>query len=136
MGDDNKVPRAATAIVTCMDVRIDPLAALGYAPGDAHVLRNAGAVATDDVVRSLIASQRLLGTKRVEVLAHTDCGMATASARALGDELGRDLLCFDDLDASVRATVERLRSERDLVHDDVRGYVLDVATGTVRPVDG
>jgi carbonic anhydrase len=117
-----------------MDVRIDPLATLGYEPGDAHVLRNAGAVVTEDVVRSLIVSQRLLGTRRIVVIGHTDCGIASPPARELAAELDRDLLCFDAVEDAVRASVERLQSEPDLVADDVHGYVFDVATGEAHPV--
>jgi carbonic anhydrase len=130
----DKVPQQATTIVTCMDVRIDPLAALGLVPGDAHVLRNAGAVVTDDVVRSLIVSQRLLGTRRVVVMGHTDCGMAGEPAVQLSAELGRDLLPFTSVEEAVHASVERLRSEPDVVSDDVHGYVFDVVTGEAHPL--
>jgi carbonic anhydrase len=118
-----------------MDVRLDPLGALGYEQADAHVLRNAGAVVTDDVVRSIIVSQRLLGTRRVDLVAHTDCGIAAPAARELATELGRDLLCFDDVDDAVRASIARLHAEPDLDLDEVRGFVYEVERGKVRPVD-
>jgi carbonic anhydrase len=130
----DKVPQQATTVVTCMDVRIDPLAALGLVPGDAHVLRNAGAVVTDDVVRSLIVSQRLLGTRRIVVMGHTDCGISGEPAVQLSMELGRDLLTFTSVEDAVRASIERLQTEPDLASDDVHGYVFDVATGEARPV--
>jgi carbonic anhydrase len=130
----DKVPQQATTIVTCMDVRIDPLAALGLVPGDAHVVRNAGAVVTDDVVRSLIVSQRLLGTRRIVVMGHTDCGISGRPAVELSAELGRDLLTFTSVEDAVRASIDRLRAEPDVASDDVHGYIFDVTTGEVRPV--
>jgi carbonic anhydrase len=117
-----------------MDVRVDPLRLLGYERPDAHVLRNAGALVTDDVVRSLIVSQYLLGTRRVDVLAHTDCGAGSPGARELATRLGRDLGAFDDIDERVRASLRRLRAEPDLLLDEARGYVVDVDTGAVREV--
>jgi carbonic anhydrase len=129
-----KTPRAGVVVVACMDIRVDPLGALGYEPGDAHVLRNAGAIVTDDVVRSLIVSQRLLSTRRVDVLAHTDCGAASPRTREVAAQVGRDLGAIDDLDGSVRAGVERLRSDPVLLLDDVRGFVFDVVTGETRSV--
>ena len=131
----DKVPQQATTIVTCMDVRVDPLAALGFVPGDAHVLRNAGGVVTDDVVRSLIVSQRILGTRRIVLIGHTDCGISGRPAVELSAELGRDLLTFTSVEDAVRASIERLRAEPDVASDDVDGYVFDVDTGEVRGVD-
>jgi len=126
-----------------MDARIDPQRVLGYDLGDAHVLRNAGAVVTDDVLRSLVLSQRLLGTRTVVVMAHTACGL-----REVHDEnLSRELTsltgvappfafgAFSDLDAHVREQVARVRACPWLPYpDDVRGCVLDVDDGTVRSV--
>jgi carbonic anhydrase len=129
-----KTPRAATTVITCMDVRLDPLAALGHAPGDAHVLRNAGALVTDDVVRSLIVSQRMLGTRRIEVMGHSDCGLSMPQSREVAAALGRDLLCFDDVESAVRQSVERLRSEPDLLTADVHGYVYDVTAGEAHEI--
>jgi carbonic anhydrase len=128
-----------------MDVRIDPLAALGLAPGDAHVLRNAGAVVTDDVLRSLILSQRLLGTRSIAVIAHTDCGLhdlrddelASQVAWETGTKPHFQFGSFHDLDDHVRAQLVRVRTCVWLAQtDDARGYVLDVADGSVRSVDG
>jgi carbonic anhydrase len=117
-----------------MDVRVDPLRLLGYAQADAHVLRNAGALVTDDVLRSLVVSQHLLGTRRVDVLAHTDCGAGSPGARELEARLGRDLCSFDDIEARVRASLQRLRDDPDLLLDDARGFVFDVDTDAVREV--
>src|SRR5438270_13871262 len=115
-----KSPRAATVVLACMDVRLDPLRLLGYEQRDAHVLRNAGAVVTDDVVRSLLVSQRLLGTRRVDIVAHTDCGLAAPTARELEAQTGRTLYWFDDVEASVRTSLRRLQDEPDLVVDSAR----------------
>jgi carbonic anhydrase len=129
-----KQPRAQAIVITCMDIRVDPLGALGYQPGDAHVLRNAGGVVTDDVARSVIVSQRLLGTTRVDVMGHTDCGAASPRTREVSDEIGRDLGGIDDLEDAVRASVKRLRADPDILSDDVRGFLFDVVTGETRPV--
>jgi carbonic anhydrase len=137
------IPRKHLAIITCMDARIDPQRALGLELGDAHVLRNAGAVVSDDMLRSLVLSQRLLATRSVAVMAHTECGLRGIH----DDELARQLEAetgsappfafgaFHDLDEHVRREVERVRACPWLAHaDDVRGYVLDVSDGTVRTV--
>jgi carbonic anhydrase len=139
----SKIPRRHLTIVTCMDARIDPQHALGYEQGDAHVLRNAGAVITDDVLRSLVLSQRLLQTTAVAVMAHTECGLRDIH----DDELARQLTeetgvpppfafgAFFDLDVHVRAQVEKVKECPWLPHvDDVRGYVLDITDGGVREV--
>jgi carbonic anhydrase len=126
-----------------MDARIDPQHVLGLELGDAHVLRNAGAVATDDVLRSLVLSQRLLETRSVAVMAHTQCGLRDlhdeALARQLEAETGQRppfaLASFHDVDEHVRTQVELIRACPWLPHvDDIRGYVLDVANGTARLV--
>jgi len=137
------IPQRHLAIVTCMDARIDPQRALGFEFGDAHVLRNAGAAVTDDVLRSLVLSQRLLETRSVVIMAHTDCGLR----KVHDDELARQLEvetgelppfafgAFFDLDEHVRTQVERVRTCPWLPHrEDVRGSVLDIADGSVRPV--
>jgi carbonic anhydrase len=137
------VPRKHLAIITCMDARIDPQRALGLELGDAHVLRNAGAVATDDMLRSLVLSQRLLQTTAVAVMAHTECGLRDLHdeelARQLAWETGQTppfaFASFHDIDEHVRTQVERVRTCPWLPHvDAVRGYVLDVSNGDVRPV--
>ena len=131
---DAKTPRAGVVVLACMDVRVDPLRLLGYEQADAHVLRNAGALVTDDVVRSLIVSQHLLGTRRVDVLAHTDCGNGSPATRELAERLGRDLAQFADVDDAVRASLRRLEAEPDLLIEEACGYVFDVTTGAVRQV--
>jgi carbonic anhydrase len=132
---DAKQPRAATVILACMDVRLDPLALLGYDRRDAHILRNAGAIVTDDVVRSLLVSQRLLGTRRVDVVAHTDCGLASPAARELERSIGLDLHAFDDVEVIVRASLKRLHAEPELTVESARGFVFDVVSGELHPVE-
>jgi carbonic anhydrase len=136
-------PRATMiAVLTCMDARIDPVAALGLLEGDAHVIRNAGGIATDDAIRSLLISQRLLDTSEVMVVQHTDCGMTRFDEGELRAELEREtgtpppfeLGSFSDLDASVSATVARLRESPMLTVSAVRGFVYDVVTGALREV--
>ena len=126
-----------------MDCRIDPLAVLGLSPGDAHVLRNAGGVVTDDVVRSLAISQRRLGTTAVRLIHHTDCGMLTLTDDSFRAELQREtgmappfaIESFADVEDDVRQSIQRVRSSPFLVHrDDVRGFVYDVEGGALREV--
>lgn len=126
-----------------MDSRVDPLAAFGLEHGDAHILRNAGAVVGDDVLRSLVLSQRLLDTLSVRVVAHTDCGLRKihddSLAAALEAETGQAppfaFGAFHDEEAHVREQVERVRSCPWLPRvGDVHGYVYDVADGSVREV--
>ena len=136
-------PARALAIVTCMDSRLDVFAALGLQTGDAHVLRNAGGVVTDDMIRSLTISQRLLGTREVMLIHHTDCGMQ----RLKDEEFRRDLESatgatpefeigsFDDLDDAVRRAIGRVQGSPFLLHTDaVRGFVYDVDTHRLREV--
>ncbi|EAW25171.1 beta-class carbonic anhydrase [Aspergillus fischeri NRRL 181] len=129
-------PKRKLAVVTCMDARIDVFSALGLTEGDAHIIRNAGGRASE-ALRSLIISQRLLGTEDVVVIHHTDCGMLTFSdgdIRAkIREELGEDasdikFLPFGDLEESVREDVRFLRGSR-LVQGDVTGYVYEVERG-------
>ena len=137
-------PSLKLAIVTCMDSRLNVFAALGLADGQAHILRNAGGVITDDVIRSLSISQRVLGTEAVMVVHHTDCGMqkltddgfraelqaATGMAPAFAIE------SFTDLDADVRQSVERVRHSRFLLHrEQIRGFVYDVDSHTLAEID-
>ena len=139
-----KLPARRLFVLTCMDARVDPLPILGLRPGDAHVVRNAGGRVTDDVVRSLLLSSALLGTRHAVVVHHTDCGLqATGDAhvlaqlRARGVDVG-DLAIgtFADLDGSVRDDVAALAAEP-LVGTElsVRGFVYDVRTHALRPVD-
>jgi carbonic anhydrase len=139
-----RVPARRTAIVTCMDARIDPLAAVGMHLGDAHVIRNAGALVTDDTIRSLAISQRMLDTRAVVIMGHTDCGLEgldeEAALRAIADEAGEPPPwrpgAFTSVDDQVRAGVEAVRGSAFLPHrDDVRGFVHDVGVdGGVRQV--
>jgi carbonic anhydrase len=137
------VPARRTAVVTCMDARINPFALLGLKPGDAHVIRNAGGLATEDVERSLVISQRLLGTREIIVIHHSECGMlgfdAEAFTAALRADAGRvpdwQPGGFSDLDEGVRESVQALRASPFLLHrDGIRGFVLEVATGRLREV--
>lgn len=133
-------PRLRTVILTCMDARIDPAALFDLKPGEVHVLRNAGALATPDVLRSLAVSQALLGTEEILVVGHTECGLlgqtehevADAVKRASGHDPGVHMGTFPDLDNAVRASVQAIRDCEFLAHRDaVRGYVLDVRQGTL-----
>jgi carbonic anhydrase len=144
-GADISSPRPTrhTAVVCCMDARIDLFPLLGLRLGESHIIRNAGGIATDDVLRSLALSQRKLGTREVMVVHHTDCGLhGLDEAGLLADieaEVGERppfaFGAFVDLDASVRDSVVRVRSATFLPHRDaVRGFVVDVATGRLREV--
>jgi carbonic anhydrase len=137
-------PARNAAVVACMDARLHPSKFLGLEIGDAHVIRNAGGRASDDAIRSLIISQRLLGTKEVLVIHHTDCGMLTFTNEQLQDKLKTetgadassiDFLPFPDLDQSVRDDVKRIK-ESPFVDKDitVTGFVYDVNTGRLRRV--
>ena len=143
-GDIPIPPRRHVAIVTCMDARLLPSRILGLDIGDAHIIRNAGGRARE-ALRSLVISQRLLGTNEVAVIHHTDCGMMTFTNEALRakvrEELGADaddidFLPFTDLEQSVREDVAFLKSSP-VIPDDVviRGFVYDVRTGKLREVD-
>jgi carbonic anhydrase len=136
-------PGHPVAVVTCMDARLDVHRALGVEEGDVHVLRNAGGVVTDDVIRSLLISQRLLGTREVMVIHHTNCGMLTFSDDGLKRQVEADtglrppfaLEAFPDLDGDVRQSVARVRASPFVPHrDQVRGFVYDVGNGAVREV--
>jgi carbonic anhydrase len=136
-------PKLGLAIVTCMDARIDPVRLFRLEPGDAHILRNAGGVVTDDVIRSLMISQRLLGTRAVMLIHHTRCGahgLQESQVKAqLRSEVGMHptfaLEGFADLDAAVRQSLARIRHNAFLQHRDaVRGFVLDVDDGSLREV--
>ena len=136
-------PSRRLAVLTCMDARILPSKVLGLQEGDAHVIRNAGGRARDSL-RSIIISQRLLGTRELAVIHHTDCGMLTFTNRDLREKVREDLgqdtgefdfLPFGDLDESVRQDIEFLQSTQLLNPDTViRGFVYDVQTGKLREV--
>jgi carbonic anhydrase len=136
-------PAAGVAVVACMDARISVYEVLGLKEGDAHVIRNAGGVATDDAIRSLAISQRLLGTREIILIHHTDCGMLTftddAFKASIQDETGIKPAwaaeAFSDLDADVRQSIKRITSSPFVPHTgSVRGFVFDVATGLLREV--
>jgi carbonic anhydrase len=136
-------PRRRLAIVTCMDSRLDVFAALGLHHGEAHILRNAGGVITDDVIRSLAVSQRRLRTREVMLIHHTDCGMQSLTDDGFRAELQEAsgvapafaIESFSDLDADVRQSLLRVRRSPFLLHRDrVRGFVYDVDTHALREV--
>ena len=135
-------PRRKVAVLTCMDTRIDPYQLLGLERGDAHIIRNAGGLVTDDAIPSLSASQRLLGTDEVVVVMHDGCGLNGASEDEFAQALATDgvlptwrLGAFDDLEATLRHSLARLRSSPELpARDHVRGFVFDVDTGELREV--
>jgi carbonic anhydrase len=136
-------PRRRLAIVTCMDSRLDVFAALGLHHGEAHILRNAGGVITDDVIRSLAVSQRRLGTRAVMLVHHTDCGMQTLTDDGFRAELQEAsgvapafaIESFRDLDKDVSQSIRRVRRSPFLLHRDiVRGFIYDVDTHELREV--
>ena len=135
-GDLPTPPARGVAVVTCMDARLHPEEFLGLEVGDAHVIRNAGGRVSEDAIRSLVISERLLGTEEIVVIHHTDCGMLTFSNEALPakikedlgvDAMGRDFLPFSNLEQSVRDDVQTLRN-LGLVPDDISisGAIYDV----------
>jgi carbonic anhydrase len=136
-------PGKKTAVVACMDARLDPARALGLEEGDAHVIRNAGGVITDDAIRSLAISQRLLGTEEIILIHHTDCGMLTFTddgfKRQVQDETGIKpewaAEAFDDLEADVRQSIARIEASPFIPRkDSVRGFVYDVHSGKLTEV--
>jgi carbonic anhydrase len=143
-GDLPMPPARHVAVITCMDARLHPETFLGLDIGDAHVIRNAGGRASDDAIRSLIISSRLLGTNEYVVIHHTDCGMLTFTndelRSRLNEETGEDasdidFLPFSDLEQSVRDDVERIKRSPLIPRDvSVRGFVYDVRTGRLNPV--
>jgi carbonic anhydrase len=131
-------PRRRLAIVACMDSRMDIFQMLGLEHGDAHIIRNAGGVVTDDVIRSLVLSQRLLGTVEILLLHHTDCGMQKVTGELLKDELEAEtgvrpswaLESFKDPAQDVRQSIRRLRLNPFISHKDhIRGFVYQVEDG-------
>lgn len=142
-GDLGAAPTRKLAVVTCMDTRIDVLASLGLAVGDAHVIRNAGGVVSDDVIRSLAISQRKLGTEEIVVIQHTRCGMLSLSDDGFREELREAtgmsppfaIESFDDLEENVRQSLARLRNSPFLAeHDRIRGFVYEVESGRLREI--
>jgi carbonic anhydrase len=136
-------PARRLAVLACMDARLDPSAILGLKDGDAHVIRNAGGVVTDDAIRSLAISQHLLGTDEVLLIHHTDCGMTKVTDEEFAERLERQAgrrpnwsaLAFPDLEASVRESLRRLDESPFLRHSSARGFIYDVQTGGLREVN-
>jgi carbonic anhydrase len=136
-------PRRKVAVLACMDTRIDLFPMLGLQRGDAHIIRNAGGLVTDDALRSLSASQRLLGTEEVVVVMHEGCGLCGASEDAFARALAADgvlpdwrLGAFEDVDETLRQGLARLRSSPELpARDRIRGLVFDPETGSLRAVE-
>src|SRR5688500_12181428 len=135
-------PRRKVAVLSCMDTRIDLFPMLGLKRGDAHIIRNAGGLATDDAIRSLSISQRLLGTEEIVVVMHEGCGLHGASEDDFRQMLAADgvlpnwrLGAFDDVEATLRHSLERLCESKELIaRDHVRGFVFDPETGRLREV--
>jgi carbonic anhydrase len=135
-------PRRKVAVLTCMDTRLDVFPMLGLERGDAHIIRNAGGLVTDDAIRSLSASQRLLGTEEVVVVMHHDCGLHGASEDAFAEALAADgalpnwrLGAFEDVDAALQWSLARLQASPELpARDHIRGFVFDPETGELREV--
>jgi carbonic anhydrase len=136
-------PARKIAIIACMDARVSPYALLGLREGDAHVIRNAGGVVTDDEIRSLAISQRLLGTEEIMLIHHTDCGMLTFNDDEFKHQIEEDTgikptwaaEAFSDLDRDVRQSVARIKASPFIPNKDhVRGFVYDVDTGRLREV--
>ena len=142
-GDLPLPPAKGVAVVACMDARLDVHKMLGLEEGDAHVIRNAGGVITDDEIRSLAISQRLLGTREIVLIHHTDCGMLTFSDDELKRQIQEDvgikphfsMESFPDLDEDVRQSIARIKASPFVPNkDSVRGFVYEVETGRLREV--
>ena len=136
-------PGKKLAIVACMDARLETGALLGLQEGDAHVIRNAGGVITDDAIRSLTISQRLLGTREIMLIHHTDCGMLTFTDGDLKDKILAEtgirpafaMEAFSDVDADVRQSMARIKASPSVPHrEDVRGFVYEVESGQLREI--
>jgi carbonic anhydrase len=136
-------PAKHVAVVACMDARLNVYAILGLQEGEAHVIRNAGGVVTEDEIRSLAISQRLLGTREIILIHHTDCGMLTFTdddfKRSIQEETGLKPAwaaeAFPDLEQDVRQSIKRIVTSPFVPHtDSVRGFVFDVATGRLNEV--
>jgi carbonic anhydrase len=142
-GDLPMPPAKQVAVLACMDARLNVYAALGLREGDAHVIRNAGGVASDDAIRSLVISQRLLGTREIILIHHTDCGMLTFRDDEVKAAIEADtglrppfaLEAFPDPARDVRQSIRRITASPFVPHrDSVRGFVYEVATGKLREV--
>ena len=144
-GDLPLPPASHVAVVACMDARLNPYGVLGLSEGDAHVIRNAGGVVTDDVIRSLTISQRLLGTSEIILIHHTDCGMLTFHDDDVKAQIEADtgirppfaLEAFPDLEGDVRQSIARIKASPYIPNkDSVRGFVYEVETGRLVEVKG
>ncbi len=142
-GDLPLPPGRKVAILACMDARLNPYGLLGLSEGDAHVIRNAGGVVSDDAIRSLAISQNLLGTEEIMLIHHTDCGMLTFTDDELAEKLEGETgqrpewraLAFSDLEQDVREGIQRIRSSPFIPRTDrVRGFIYEVETGGLREV--
>jgi carbonic anhydrase len=142
-GDLPLPPAKQVAVVACMDARLDVSKLLGLEEGDAHVIRNAGGVVTDDEIRSLAISQRLLGTREIVLIHHTDCGMLTFKDDEFREQIEQETgvrpewaaEAFEDLDGDVRQNIARIEASPFIPHkDSVRGFVYDVTNGHLREV--
>jgi len=136
-------PAKKIAVVTCMDARLETGALLGLVEGDAHVIRNAGGVVTEDVIRSLTISQRLLGTREIMLIHHTDCGMLGFKDDEFRESILRDtglrppfvMEAFSDLEEDVRQSIERIKSSPFVpFKDQIQGFVYEVESGRIRAV--
>jgi carbonic anhydrase len=143
-GDLPLPPGRKVAVVACMDARLNPYGILGLHEGDAHVIRNAGGVVTDDEIRSLAISQRLLGTEEIILIHHTDCGMLTFTdddfKRSIQEDTGIKpewaAEAFGDLDEDVRQSIARIKASPFIPNkDSVRGFVYEVESGRLREVN-
>ena len=144
-GDTPMPPARKVAVVPCMDARLHVSKLLGLDVGDAHIIRNAGGVVSDDAIRSLVISQRLLGTEEIILIHHTDCGMLTFNDDAVKAQINADtgirppfaLEAFADVDEDVRQSIARVRASPFIPHrNNLRGFVYDVKTGRLREVQG
>ncbi|HEX6618683.1 MAG TPA: carbonic anhydrase [Solirubrobacteraceae bacterium] len=142
-GDLPRPPVRKLAVLACMDARLNPYTLLGLQEGDAHIIRNAGGVVTDDGIRSLAISQRLLGTEEIVLIHHTDCGMLTFTddefKRSVQDDVGIKPTwaaeAFSDLDEDVRQSIARIQASPFIPRkDSVRGFVYEVESGRLREV--
>jgi carbonic anhydrase len=142
-GDLRSAPAAKLAVLACMDARLDPAKALRLQEGDAHVIRNAGGVVTDDALRSLAISQHLLGTEHILLIQHTDCGLLTVTDEELAQELESktgqrppwNAQAFEDLEQNLRDSIQRIKDDPFIPRtDSVRGFVYEVETGRLREV--
>ncbi len=136
------VPARKLAVLACMDARLDPAQLLDLQPGDAHVIRNAGGVVSDDAIRSLAISQHELGTEEIVVIQHTDCGLLKLDNEAFAAKLTEHAgeaptwhaHAFDDLEEHLRESLQHLRESPFIPHKNVRGYVFEVESGRLREV--